>query len=215
MKYRLFVWGLTLLLVAACFAAGAETRLTAGDMIVFGRYEQDGNLNNGPEPILWEVAEVDWQTGTLTAISRYLLDCVQYHTSTETVSWKDTYLNRWLQYSFAPSAFNAREQAALAPAYVSGAWESVFIPSEQEFRRFLGYRTLCEPTAYAVRRGVYTAWYQGKVFGSYWLRRSVSSVWGTFVGAHGGIYNQQNNKVTVRDNGVRPAVRLSLDYFAD
>ena len=62
MKRRMTV---ILLLVSICLAAGsagntviAET-IAAGDTVVFGRYEQDNNMENGPEPIEWIVLNVD------------------------------------------------------------------------------------------------------------------------------------------------------------
>ncbi len=212
MKQRLFAVLAALVLLTGCSACAGGS-VYAGREFTFGSYEQDGNRSNGPEPIVWIVVDVDAASGTCTAVSKYLLDCVQYHTSTATVSWHDTSLNRWLYSWFIPSAFSAGERAALIPTRAGSSWEEVFIPSEEEMYRYFRGDYLCEPTRYAISRGVYSVRYQGRICGSYWLRRNVSSTWGTFVGAHGGIYNQRNNKVTVTDNGVRPAITLSLYSF--
>ena len=212
MRHRLFAV-LTLLALLAGSSAGAGGSVYPGREFTFGSYEQDGNFSNGQEPIVWIVVDVDAASGTCTAVSKYLLDCVQYNATTATVSWHDTSLNRWLCSRFISSAFSARERAALVPTRTGSSWEDVFIPSEEEMYRYFLGDYLCEPTRYAVSRGVYSVRYQGRICGSYWLRKNVSSTWGTFVGAHGGIYNQRNNKVTVTDNGVRPAITLSLNSF--
>lgn len=39
-----------------CAGYAEETRV--GDTVIFGQYEQDGNLDNGSEPIAWLVLDV-------------------------------------------------------------------------------------------------------------------------------------------------------------
>lgn len=39
-----------------CAGYAEETRV--GDTVMFGQYEQDGNLDNGSEPIAWQVLDV-------------------------------------------------------------------------------------------------------------------------------------------------------------
>ncbi len=48
------------------------------DMIQFGRYEQDGNPSNGPEPIEWYVIGED--EGKILLISARVLDVQPYNT---------------------------------------------------------------------------------------------------------------------------------------
>ena len=188
--------------------------ITVGDEILFGAYEQDGDTRNGKEPIEWIVVDVDRRTNTLTAISRYLLDCVPYNATTKKTRWAKTTLNRWLQSSFVPEAFSSTERGLLIPAAVSGEKQSVFIPNESQMKAYFD-SYLCEPTEYAISQGCYNVRYNGMICGSYWLRMDTSSKWGTFVGAHGKVYNKKNNKVTVGDNGVRPAILLSMNFDAD
>ena len=44
----------------------------AGDHIFFGHYEQDNDLNNGPEPIEWRILEV--KGDKILLLSEYILD---------------------------------------------------------------------------------------------------------------------------------------------
>lgn len=82
-----------------------------GDYIVFGRYEQDGNLDNGPEPIEWEI--VSEEDGRMLLISRYILDCKPYNTSCTDVTWETCSLREWLNNDFFNSAFSETEQNQL------------------------------------------------------------------------------------------------------
>lgn len=47
---------LTALVCWVCAGYAEETRV--GDTVIFGQYEQDGNLDNGSEPIAWQVLDV-------------------------------------------------------------------------------------------------------------------------------------------------------------
>lgn len=79
-----------------------------GDYVVFGRYEQDNDLGNGPEPIEWEIlAEED---GRLLLISRYVLDCQKFHNDQTEITWETSDLRSWLNESFLKAAFSSEEQ---------------------------------------------------------------------------------------------------------
>ncbi len=69
---------------------------------------------------------------------------------------------------------------------------------------------LCEPTKYAIKRGVDNKFIEGKTCCSYWLRINKSSTYGTFVGIHGGVYDH-GNQVTITNNGIRPAMYIMRD----
>lgn len=66
---------LTALVCWVCAGYAEETRV--GDTVIFGQYEQDGNLDNGSEPIAWQVLDV--QGGKALLMSRYALDCLPFH----------------------------------------------------------------------------------------------------------------------------------------
>ena len=204
---------LVLVLILTACSTLADAFVRAGDEIFFGAYEQDNIAANGKEPISWQVVDVNQQANTMTVVSKYLLDCVQYNKSTKKTSWAKTYLNQWLQSTFVPGAFSEAEQAYLIPIKVSGSKLSVYIPSENEMKKyFTNFR--CEATKYALSRGVYKLTYKGTVSSSYWIRMDTTAKWGTFVGAKGSIHNKRN-QVTTKDNGVRPVLNLSLDYDRD
>ena len=76
--------------------------------MVFGAYEQDGNENNGPEPIEWEVLQSS-ENGSFL-ISRYVLDAQPFNREHIPVKWADCSLRSWLNDDFLNNAFTAAEQ---------------------------------------------------------------------------------------------------------
>ena len=85
---RLFVCAMVLLLICSAVVFRAQAELpSAGDIITFGRYEQDNNMKNGPEGIEWIVLEV--QEGKAFLVSRCGLDMIQYHTKNAEITWEE------------------------------------------------------------------------------------------------------------------------------
>ncbi len=78
-----------------------------GDIIYLGRYEQDGDLSNGPEDIEWYVVGREGDKALL--LSKYILDCVQYNYRNAEVSWEDSTLREWLFMHFPAYAFTLDE----------------------------------------------------------------------------------------------------------
>ena len=91
----------------------AETPLsqsfdTIGSIVTFGHYEQDGNVENGPEEIEWIVLDV--KDGKSLLISRYALDAIPYHKEDIDITWEKCFLHTWLNDDFLQTAFTAEEQ---------------------------------------------------------------------------------------------------------
>lgn len=86
------------------------------EYVVFGRYEQDVNDANGPEPIEWII--LDEKDGKLLLISRYLLELKKYNEEDTAVSWETCTLRAWLNNDFLNTAFSSEEQAAISETTV-------------------------------------------------------------------------------------------------
>ena len=100
----------------------ADTPLSvlAGQSVIFGRYEQDNNLQNGAEPVEWIVLDV--QDGKALLVSRYGLESKPYGTEElKGITWEDSYLRAWLNSDFLSTAFNGEEQKAILPADVNNS----------------------------------------------------------------------------------------------
>ena len=72
-----------------------------GKNIFLGSYEQDNDLRNGKEPILWRVIKNDGNSAML--ISEYGLEFMQFNSQRpyrDSFIWEDCTLRRWLNNSF-------------------------------------------------------------------------------------------------------------------
>ena len=79
-----------------------------GSYIYFGTFEQDNDLNNGPEDIKWRVLAIE--DGKALIISRYCLAGMQYHEQDETVTWETCTLRQWLNTEFWSESFSNEEK---------------------------------------------------------------------------------------------------------
>lgn len=89
-------------------ALGQKTELNIGDQVFFGRYEQDGNTENGKEPIRWVV--MNKEEGRVLLFAVNVLDFQPYHTVNQTCTWEESHLRTWLNTYFLEEAFGANER---------------------------------------------------------------------------------------------------------
>ena len=80
--------------------------LRVGQTFKMGRYEQDNNLNNGPEPIEWQVLTV--YSGRALVISKYVLEVRAYYNAGST--WEVHKDRKWLNEDFYNTAFTDAEK---------------------------------------------------------------------------------------------------------
>ena len=76
-----------------------------GDIIKFGNYPQD--INGSKSPIEWLALDVNENEALL--VSRYGLDCKEYHNVFTDITWEDCALRKWLNNDFIKSAFSEEE----------------------------------------------------------------------------------------------------------
>ncbi|MEE3423854.1 MAG: DUF6273 domain-containing protein, partial [Succinimonas sp.] len=77
-----------------------------GCYIKFGNYPQQNS--NTKEPIEWLVLEVNEKDALL--VSRYGLDCKQYHHERVSMTWEQCDLRKWLNHDFLKDAFSPEDQ---------------------------------------------------------------------------------------------------------
>lgn len=179
-----------------------------GDTFTFGRYEQDNNLDNGPEPIEWKILERD---GTkVFVISLYGLDSQRYHDKWEIVTWETCCLRQWLNQTFYSAAFNPAEQTMILTSDVYSESPAHTYPSRmvQDKIFLLDYKgayqyfksekaRTCYATNYAVSAGSAA---QGKSHYCWWWLRE-----GYFVDL-ASIPNAQRANFTDYGGTVRPVM---------
>ena len=157
-----------------------------GDLVAFGKYEQDNIISNGKETIVWRVLQKEGDQMLL--ISQYVLDCQLYEFSSEEYkNWSNCTIRSWLNEEFLKEAFTENEAQRITVTSVNadcGTYQYTFNgktynlepESPVEDRIFLlnhqaakalfasDEDRLCEATAYAQAQGVgnrdgYCTWY--------------------------------------------------------
>jgi len=88
-----------------------------GDVVYYGRYEQDGNLENGEEPIAWDVLDVS--DGRVLLVCHNVLAAMPYNDEDTRVTWETCSLRQWLNDEFYNSAFKSNEMAYILKTTVS------------------------------------------------------------------------------------------------
>ena len=174
--YKCKVCGETKTEDIACLLDGAK----AGDIIKYGKYEQDGNIPNGQEDIEWEILSVE--DGRVLVISKYALDEKPYNTAYTDVTWETCTLRSWLNNEFYNTAFSDNEKTSIPsvtlankdnPRYGTAGGnytiDKVFCLSLEEMEKYFGdynwynneyqygrnQKLICAPTQYAINNGAY------------------------------------------------------------
>ena len=173
---------MALICILTCFAESGidPAAIAVGDTVVFGRYEQDNNRNNGKEPIEWIVLDV--QDGKALLLSKYGLYAAGWHDAWDDCAWETCSLRAWLNDKFLSYAFSTKEQSAILTAAVDNSdaqgydWtmvggemisggndtqDKVFLLSYAEANRYLDVtiedgnnaRSRVAPTAFAITMG--------------------------------------------------------------
>lgn len=194
--------------------------LKAGESVIFGEYEQDGNAGNGKEDIEWIVLKSD--DSTVTLMSKYVLDCVKYHENKDKPSyWSEASLRKWLNEDFLNTAFSDAEQAFICEIEnqnpnndehktVGGetTLDRVYILSIDEVKAYVGEDIILGvPTAYAISRGTYQ---KDGFEATYWWLRSPGATQNNaaFVSYEGKLTTRGSN-VDYSSYGVRVCVTLT------
>ena len=170
-------------------APEAAPAYAVGDIITFGHYEQDNNLDNGSEAIEWIVLDYDTEEKKVLLLSRYGLDAKRYHEHfANIIKWEECTLRNWLNEEFLTTAFTADEQEKILKTNVDNSrsqgysgWytdggndteDQIFLLSYREvFEEYFknNKSRTCQPTAYAIAQGSYIDYSSGNWR---WLLRS-------------------------------------------
>ena len=167
------------LMMDALFEQGDSTPTAyenADGYIVFGHYEQDGNTENGKEPIEWVILDEN-ESGKLL-ISKYVLDCVPFNNKYEDVTWETCSLREWLNNDFLNEAFSKAEQTLIPKVHLKNSGvempggndteDQIFCLSLEEVAKyyeveldkyaFFGFckELITLPTEYAKANGLHT-----------------------------------------------------------
>ncbi|MBR6309390.1 MAG: hypothetical protein IKR39_12380 [Lachnospiraceae bacterium] len=91
--------------------AVALTEAKVGDIVKFGKYEQNGNISDGAEDIEWYVLDKG-ETG-LTLITKDAIQNKMFYSENAKTSWVNSDLRKWLNEEFINEAFSNNEKGML------------------------------------------------------------------------------------------------------
>ncbi|MBR2407250.1 MAG: InlB B-repeat-containing protein [Clostridia bacterium] len=104
-----------------------------GMTVKIGRFEQDGDLDNGPEEIEWYV--VDYKDGKYYLISKYLLLQMPYSEEYRDPVWETSLMRAYLNGEFFDTTFTEQERQYIVPTSLpEGVTDRVFLLNEQDIK---------------------------------------------------------------------------------
>ncbi|MBR4541616.1 MAG: YARHG domain-containing protein, partial [Lachnospiraceae bacterium] len=209
---------------------------TPWEVVTFGRYEQDNDLTNGPEPIEWYVLTNKF--GKMLLLSKYGLDGKQYNETVGDVTWDNCTLRKWLNEEFYNISFNQTEKGIILSTKLPSATnlyygtyggketdDKVFLLSYEDCVNyeygFIGNSDksdpalICYPTLYAMANGVERPIDKveaGLDSCTWWIRSPGSHLERVCTGEPGGFvmyvgYYANSN------NAVRPALVIDINNY--
>ena len=188
-----------------------------GDVIKLGNHPKDSN--GSKSPIEWLVLDVKENEALI--ISRYALDCKQYHDG-EQITWENCSLRKWLNSDFLKSAFSEDEANSILVSNVKNDDNSVystrggndtkdhvFCLSIAEAKQYFSSDEdrKCEPTAYVRKQGVYID--NGCCL--WWLRSPGGVQKSAAIVCADGSLRLGGNSINYVASAVRPALRIICD----
>ncbi len=166
--------------------AGESEFGTVGATVIFGKYDQDDNMENGAEDIEWIVLDV--QDGKCLLLSKFSLDTQSYYKGLGGSTWANSHLREWLNTKFAMAAFSEQEIDRILISHVPNdssqvfagrdggddTEDRIFLLSEYEADKYMG-RTArqCAPTDTAIRHRAIPSdmcYSYGRGTSPWWLR---------------------------------------------
>ena len=204
----------------------AVRNLRKGDYATFGRWEQDDDAQNGPEPLDWLV--LDRVDDRLLLLSESCLECRAYDGEAFVpVTWEDCDLRAWLNDEFLNGAFNDDERAYIPAVknenrdhsqlgteggndtedrvFLLSETDTVIYLSDDIDREAIGKS---EASAHAVAQGIQT---DEEGHASWWLRSPGTYEYiAQFVDQQGQPYPNGANVDIDYLFGVRPAIWLDV-----
>lgn len=116
-RYRAFIiYSASIFIIIfglAAWTGRVQAKTEVGDIVTFGSYDQDGNYENGAEPIEWIVLDTDGETTVL--LSRYGLETLPWNKVQTAVTWENCSLREWLNGEFFDMAFTDWEKKQFKP----------------------------------------------------------------------------------------------------
>ena len=191
-----------------------------GDMVFFGKYEQDYDTSNGKEDIEWLI--LDKKDDAVLVISKHVLEDKSFGRNDDT--WETCSLRKWLNADFINDAFSTAEQSKIQSTQVAAdknahyssvdpgnaTMDKVFLLSGSEAWKYFTSDESRTADLYSSVSNDYR-------YDSWWLRTPGAAIGtdgknkrygATYVGSMGAISLSGDSGGAT--NGVRPAMWISI-----
>lgn len=188
-------------------------------LVCFGRYEQDGNTDNGPEPIVWR--KMSSREDRVLLLSEYVLAEKPFHEGHEAATWETCSLRKWLNETFYEEAFTEAERGTIRSVAVSADKNYYFdidAGSDTEDRVFL--LSMPEAAAYFLFTDAKVGNLsevlrsQNDCESWWWMLRTPGQDPTSVAGfTQKGHLDFKGNSVSEEGLGVRPALWISRAYY--
>jgi len=187
-----------------------------GDQLTIGKWEQNGNSDDGAEPITWRV--VYMTKGKAILLADNILDMAAYSNSDAT--WSSSSLRSWLNGTFYNTAFTDSEKnfidrkRLLTRVADKMGFEKtddyIYVLSDTEAKGYAENITeSAKPTAYTSKKGLFV---DDKGYGYWWLRAPGSdTTHSAYVNPDGSLYVAGCKVSYANMGGVRPAMQIDLN----
>lgn len=181
-----------------------------GDIVLFGRYEQDRDNSNGNEDIEWVV--LDKNDKAIFVVSKYALDYKPYNTILKAfTTWEHSTIREWLNGTFLMTTFSSYEQTLIMSTALdnfvnerfktnggNNTIDKVFLLSIDEVNKYQSFE-----------RNRKTTLFDGtKVF--WWLRSPGDSNYAAVFVRSDGTVGDRGLGVSREDVAVRPAMWIDI-----
>lgn len=155
-----------MLFLSACSRKYDFSDVKKGDVITFGKYEQDNDSSNGAEPIEWKVLNVDKENGKALIISKKAIEAFTYNRDEDSKNWQDCLLRKWLNNDFYDQAFDDDEKDYIIESATetendsssgilgskSITTDKVFLLSDSDISKYGKLIGTCYPTDYVDKK---------------------------------------------------------------
>lgn len=193
-----------------------------GDVLTFGKFEQDDNYNNGSEPVEWVVLDKK-EDGRLLLLTKYAIECVRYHKKAIPITWEECFMRSWLNDGFIKDCFTEEESWIIPTTYVKNddnpkygteggndTLDQVFLLSIEEADRYFE-DNLARKTSATETAKLHFAYSDPFNNTAWWLRSpSFQPDMAALVADDGDLYDGAFHKVTELYISTRPALWIDL-----
>lgn len=198
----------------------SNTDPSVGDIITFGNYPQ---ATSTPEDLEWIVLDVDTTNRRALLVSRKVIDCQQYNTTSTTVTWETCSLRTWCNNTFLNAAFSASEQSRIPTTTIQNpnnptfgtsggnpTNDKVFCLSLQEASNTAYFANSNSRKSLATQKAINGGASQVSGYTAWWLRTPGSNSTVACIVRYDGDFNNSGIIVENTTVGIRPA--LWMDY---